>query len=525
MLRFSLATALILSSALAFAATSGAVAKTGVKTPIQTDSAGPTTDSARKASAGPKSKAAPRVLIIPIEEQVDFGLKAFLERALEEAKADSPDVILFKVNTYGGELHSAFDIVDLLMGVKDSTYAYVEQKAISAGALISLAANRIAMGNGTTIGDCAPITQSQEGIVMLGEKIQSPLRAKFRTLAERNGYPSLLTEAMVTADIGVVAALPADSAEAAKAKRKTGTPYTYYTAKQWEDLAEKEKKRFKSHKNAVGQGQLATFTDRESQEYGLSQGSYESIDAFIASKGWKKIGEKRTTWSENMVRTIGTFAPILMLLGFGALYLEFKTPGLSVFGLLGLLCLGIVFGSKYAVGLANHTELLLLLAGAALFLAEIYLFPGTFIAGSIGLVFMMIALILSLQDYTLPDPDMPWELADMVQNITLTVGMAGLALLVPLFAIRFILPRLPEKSGVVQAATLAEARVVAPETRAVSVGFAGVTRTALRPTGKAAFGDHTYEVSSRGEFIEAGAAVEVVRIEGNKVVVRPKESA
>ncbi|MEO6095318.1 MAG: hypothetical protein ABIW76_06465, partial [Fibrobacteria bacterium] len=146
-------------------------------------------------------------IVIPIEEQVDFGLHAFLKRAVAEALAKKPDAIVFKVNTYGGELQSAFEIVDLLMGVsKCSTYAYVEQKAISAGALISLSCNRIAMGNGTTIGDCAPITQGSDGIVMLGEKIQSPLRAKFRTLAEKNGYPGFLAQAMVTADIGVVVA-------------------------------------------------------------------------------------------------------------------------------------------------------------------------------------------------------------------------------------------------------------------------------------------------------------------------------
>ena len=76
----------------------------------------------------------------------------------------------------------------------------------------------------------------------------------------------------------------------------------------------------------------------------------------------------------------------------------------------------------------------------------------------------------------------------------------------------------------VQAATLADAKVVAPETQAVSIGFAGVTRTALRPTGKAVFGEKVLEVSSRGEFVEAGRPVEVVRIDGNKVVVRSLEA-
>jgi membrane-bound serine protease (ClpP class) len=465
--------------------------------------------------------------VIPVEDQVDFGLKAYLERAVKEALAQKPDVILFKVNTYGGELQSAFDIVDLMMGITEcSTYAYVEQKAISAGALISLANNRIAMGEGTTIGDCAPITQGQEGIVMLGEKIQSPLRAKFRTLAERNGYPTLPLEAMVTADIGVVGAMPADSLAAVRADSLTGTPYTFFTAKQWEGMDDERKsERFKSHKVVAAEGQLLTLTDREAEEYGISQGSYESIEAFIESKGWTRIGDSATTWSEDLVRLIGTFAPLLMLIGFGALYLEFKTPGLSIFGLLGLICLGIVFGSKYAVGLANHTELLLLLAGVALFLLEIYVIPGTFIAGGLGLVLMVIALALSLQEYTLPDPEFPWQARQLVESLSLVVGMAALALFIPLIAIRYVLPNLHGRASVVAHATLADSRATAAETLVLAVGQAGTTKTALRPTGKAVFGEHTYEVSSRGEYIDAGKPVEVARIEGNKIVVRPREAA
>lgn len=466
------------------------------------------------------------VIVIPVEEQVDFGLKAFLERAVKEALAQKPDIILFKVNTYGGELQSAFDIVDIMTGITQcSTYVYVEQKAISAGALISLANNRIAMGKGTTIGDCAPITQGQEGIVMLGEKIQSPLRAKFRTLAERNGYPALITEAMVTADIGVVGALPADTAEAAAARKKTGTPYTFFTARQWENLDKDEKKAFKSHKVVVHEGQLLTFTDQEAKEFGISQGSYESLEDFLAEKGWRKLDELATTWSENMVRAIGTFAPLLMLIGFGALYMEFKTPGLSVFGAIGLLCLGIVFGSKYAVGLADYTELLLLLAGMALFLIEIYVIPGTFIAGGLGLVLMMVALALSLQEFTVPDPELPWQLPNLLENLSLTVGMAALALLIPLVVIRYLLPNLHGKAAVVSTATLAGARDYTAEDRGVSVGWQGVTRTPLRPMGKAVFGGQTLEVSSRGEFIDAGKPVEVCRIEGNRVLVRAKEEA
>jgi membrane-bound serine protease (ClpP class) len=297
----------------------------------------------------------------------------------------------------------------------------------------------------------------------------------------------------------------------------------YMTFKQWEMLSEKEKNTFAGHKILVPEGQLLTMTDREAKEYGFSQGSYASLDDFLKAKGWRKIGEMQTTWSENMVRVIGSFAPILMLIGFGALYMEFKTPGLSIFGAIGIVCLGIVFGSKYAVGLANYTELILLLAGFALFLAEIYLFPGTFIAGTLGIFLMIAALTLSLQDFTLPDPEMPWEFKSLIDNLSLTLGMAVLAVFIPLLAIRYLLPYLPAGARVISDATLADARAVVPETRRMQVGFAGLTKTPLRPTGKAVFGDQTLEVTSQGEFIGAGVPVEVSRIQGNTITVRPRE--
>jgi membrane-bound serine protease (ClpP class) len=483
---------------------------------------GPDTGKAASAQAAPGK----RIIIIPIEEQVDFGLHAFLQRAVKQALEKKPDALVFKVNTYGGELQAAFDIVDLLTGiVQCSTYVYVEQKAISAGALISLAANRIAMGNSTTIGDCAPITQGQDGIVMLGEKIQSPLRAKFRTLAERNGYPSLLAQAMVTADLGVVAAVPASPEKTEKAKGMPGAGREFLTAKQWESLGEKGRAAYKSHQIIVPEGQLLTLTDREASDLGFSLGSFASLDAFLKAKGMVKAGEEAETWSERLVRVIGKFAPILMMIGFGALYLEFKTPGLSVFGMIGAICLLIVFGSKYAVGLANHTELLLLIAGFALIAVELYLLPGTLIAGGLGLALILIALTLSLQSFTVPDPSMPWEWKSLVDNLLATFGTALAALLIPLLAAKYVLPHLPKGARVISEETLAGARAAAPAAARLAPGAQGVAKTPLRPSGKALFGAETVEVSSRGEFIEAGMPLEVSRIDGNRIVVRASAHA
>jgi membrane-bound serine protease (ClpP class) len=331
-----------------------------------------------------------------------------------------------------------------------------------------------------------------------------------------------LAQAMVTADLGVVAAVPAQAAKAgARAAGAGGREFL--TAKQWESLGEKGRAAYASHKIIVPEGQLLTLTDREASDLGFSLGSFESLDAFLKAKGMTKIGEVAETWSEGLVRVIGKFAPILMLIGFGALYLEFKTPGLSVFGVIGAICLLIVFGSKYAVGLANHTELLLLIAGFALIAVEIYLMPGTLIAGGLGLALILIALTLSLQSFTLPDPSMPWEWKSLLDNLLATFGTALAALLIPFLGAKYVLPRLPRGARVISEATLAGARATAPATARVAPGTPGVAKTPLRPTGKALFGNETLEVSSRGEFIDAGRPVEVSRIDGNLIVVRAAE--
>ncbi len=462
-------------------------------------------------TASSAEKAQPKkVSIISIEEQVDAGLYYFLKRAVNEALEEKPDIIIFKVNTFGGELHSAFEIVELILSISEATtYAYVHQKAISAGALISLANNNIVMENGTTIGDCAPITQTQEGIKVMGEKIQSPLRAKFRALAEKNGYPSLLSQAMVTMEMEVIAAYPKDDSQ----------KMLYYTARQWEGLSKEEKSSYNRHKIVVEKGELLTMTDKEAYEYGFSQGSFSSLDDFIKSRNWQVLSEHETSWSENMVRTLGKFAPILMLLGFGCLYMELKTPGFGIFGISGIVLLSIVFGSKYLVGLADHTELLLLIIGSILFLVEIFIFPGTLFFGVTGVFFMIVSLILSMQGFTIPDPKFPWEMQTLLNNTALTLGMALLAIVVPFLGIKYIIPHMPRKMSVIPDTTLKNAKVTTIESK-LRPGMEGVSKTWLRPYGKAVFNNKLYEVQAISNFIEADRKVEVVSVSGNKSTVK-----
>jgi len=185
---------------------------------------------------------------------------------------------------------------------------------------------------------------------MLGEKFQSPIRAKSRAPSKRNGYPVKLAEAMVSPDTGV----------------------------------------------------------------------YEVI----------RIEQN---WSETMVRFIGSIAPILMMIGLAALYMEMKAPGFGVPGIIGIICLAIVFLNQYMVGLADYTELLVIGFGLVLMGIEVFVLPGFGVAGFAGIVCLAVGLILSLQGFVLPDPSIPWQLDILVNNVSQVVGALIVSFLVGLF--------------------------------------------------------------------------------------------
>jgi len=214
------------------------------------------------------------VVIIPVSGEVGPAMAAFIERALKENGRQHPNALfLLEMDTFGGRVDSAFQIVDTLLSVSErKTIAYVKKKAISAGALIALACNELVMKHSTTIGDCAPIMFSNEGPKMLGEKFQSPLRAKFRTLAKRNGYPQVLAEAMVSSDMTVFRIETDDD------------KVVYMDSVAYDDLSEEERKKTRSKKTVVGKGKLLTMDDQEAIEYSFSKMSVGSVEEMLKKK-------------------------------------------------------------------------------------------------------------------------------------------------------------------------------------------------------------------------------------------------
>jgi membrane-bound serine protease (ClpP class) len=455
------------------------------------------------------------VYIIPVSGTVDPGMAAYMERALSREEAPEEDVLyILEIDTFGGRVDAALNIVDTLLDVpQGKTIAYVSGKAISAGALIALASSRLVMKHHTTIGDCAPITYSSEGPQILGEKFQSPLRAKFRALALRNGYPETLAEAMVTAEMEVYEVI-------INGEKK------YLEKKEFEDLSEKQKKNITSKKTVVAEGQLLTMNDTEAHQLGFSQMSVSDIDELLRKMDLENaiVIRMEETWSESLVRFIGHIAPILMLLGLAALYTEIQAPGFGVPGILGILLLALVFLNQYLVGLAHHTEFLIIALGIVFLGVEVFVLPGFGIAGIAGIACVIVGLILSLQGFVLPDPSLPWEKELFVKNISKVLGSFIGAFLLGIFMLKYLFPKFSKTSeGPYLMTTLEGVRADSEQTVRVKIGDSGVALTFLRPSGKAQINEDVFDVITEGSFLEKGTPVFISRIKGNTIIVSARK--
>ena len=459
-----------------------------------------------------------KVAVIPITGDIDYGLQKSLERRLDSALEQGAGVIIFEMDSYGGGLDPGAEMGDMILaaGSKARTVAYVDKKAISAGALISLSCQQIIMRHGTTLGDCEAIMISPQSQTMepAPEKVQTFVRVLMRKYAKSNGYPSALCEKMVDLDMEVYQCKFADGS------------VRYLSGQEVDELKADEKSGLEK-KLILGKGKLLTMTDEEAHAYSISRASVSGLDdaiALVAAPGAQRITAE-VNWSEEMVRFLNSTAvsSLLMIIGTIAIYICFKTPGFGAPELVAIVCFGILFLSKYMVGLATVADILMFVAGIGLIGVEIFVWPGLGVLGFLGAICIILSLVLAFQNFAIPNPKYEWQLTILVHNLIRVFGSLVTATLLFMVIVRF-LPKTPFLKKLVLATQQSHAGgyvVVSAEQQGL-VGKGGQSMSMLRPSGSAEIGGETYPVIADGEFIEPGTPIVVVEVNGNRIVVRKK---
>jgi membrane-bound serine protease (ClpP class) len=412
---------------------------------------------------------------VPVTGVIELGLAPFIERSLAEARAANAAAVILDIDTPGGRVDAAQRIVKALQDAEIPTYALVNPHAFSAGAMIALATDRVYMRPGSVIGAATPVTGEGQ---TAPEKIVSAMRAEMRSLAERRGLDPRIAEAMVDESIAV--------------------------------------------EGVVEAGKLLTLTAVEAERIGYA----EMVDDFrgllvVLDLEAERVVDTRPNWAEGVVRFITNplVAPFLLSLGFLGLIIEIKTPTFGLAGIAGATALALFFGGHYLVGLAGWEELILLSVGLVLLAIEVFVVPGFGVFGILGIGGILASIYLSmigsmstLVDYT---------------NAAMVLSASMLIVLVSGWAIMRTLPknmRLYRSGILLGEVTGRDTGYLSATVRGELVGRRGVAVTDLRPAGVGRFDGERIDIVAEEGWLTAGTAIEIVRAEGYRHVVRSADS-
>lgn len=423
------------------------------------------------ADASAQSK---RVYVIEITGEVDLGMTPYVRRILDEAIDQKAAAVLLHVNTFGGRVDVAAEIKDALIDSPIPVIAFIDKRAISAGAFIALAAGKIVMAPGGTIGAATPVYGTGE---KASEKVVSFMRSEMRSTAERNKRDPKIAEAMVDESLSL-----------------------------GDSTIKKE-------------GQLLTLTTTEATKVGYCDGVASTKEEAIAKAGYAgaEIVENDYAWSESLIRflSLPVMNSLLIMLGLGGIFYTVKTGHFSSITGVGIMALTLFFGAQYMTDMASFIEVLLFVAGVVLILLEVFVVPGFGVTGISGAVLLVGSLFMSLvNNFELLTVD-----SMAIPLYTLAASFVGLVILIGL-----MVKYLPHSSAfnrfVLTAAQPASAGFVSAPDYQDLLGYDGAAVTTLRPAGVAQLGGDRFDVITDGEFIQAGESVKVVRVEGRKIIVR-----
>ncbi len=506
--------------------------------PIESSSPEATPDSDSAGTEEEIEKPVSKVFIINIHDEIDEVQLESVIRRVEVARQGGADLLVFDMDTPGGELYAAFEIGEFILRIDDiPTVAYVSEMAISAGALIALACDDLVMAPGTTIGDCEPIYPSAGGITTAPEKIQTVIRAKFRAFSQENGYPVLLSQAMVTKELEVVEIRDIETGEVRMANRdKLGSnisPRSSMSGKEDGERVRVLPPNLEILRVVVEEGELLTMTDSEALTLGFSRATVKSVEEAISLYSAAGIAPimLEFSWSETFARKLRAIKWIFFMLGLLGIFVEMKTPGFGLPGIASILFFGIFFMSSYVAGLAESWEILLFFVGLALIAVEIFFIPGFGVPGIVGVVFVITGLFLSavpLAPLPLPDDAAAYDFQiKMTKIFLLNFTLSVIVLVIFAYVLSRYLPRFPYLNRLILVPAGPEGHLhgqltATPRAAAqVSLGDVGESISPLRPSGRARFASGKVDVVTEGGFVPSGQAVRVVEIRGNRVVVGP----
>jgi membrane-bound serine protease (ClpP class) len=411
-----------------------------------------------------------------IDEEIAPPVWRKTKEAFQEANEIDADLILIHMNTYGGLLDAADSIRTKILKSEIPVYVFIDNNAASAGALISIACDRIYMVPGANIGAATVVDQTGKP---LPDKYQSYMRSMMRSTAEASGRDPQIAQAMVDPKIYV------------------------------EGISDT--------------GQVLTFTASEALKHGFCEGIAESqkevlklakIDNYVVVKQQFTAIDKIIHFLINPM-----VSGILIMMIMGGIYFELQTPGVGFPLAAAVLGALLYFAPLYLEGLAEHWEILLFLVGLILIALEIFVIPGFGVAGILGITLVVAGLTLS----------MVGNIGFNFSGVALTGVITSFFIVVSSMFFAFIISMYLGKKVLT---TTTFGHIALDSTQQASKGFTssdvsyrkmvgktGVAKTILRPAGKVIIDGDVYDATAEVAYIDKEEKIKVTGYQTSQLIV------
>lgn len=434
-----------------------------------------------------------KVYTFPINGDIMPAQQRLVSKCLTEAREQHADLVVIRMNTYGGLVNVADSIRTMILNYPTPIWVYIDNQAASAGALIALAADRIYMHPGGSIGAASVVDQNGQP---MPDKFQSFMRATMRATAESHGQ---VIERIENGD----------------------------TIRRWwrdPQTAEAMVGRTVADSTTVN---VLTFTASEAVKNHFSEGTAFSLEETLAQGGVETytLTEYRPTTLDRLLAWLmnPVVQGIFVMMIVGGIYFELQSPGIGFALVVAILGAVLYFAPLYLEGVAQNWELILFIIGLGLLAVEIFVLPGFGIAGVAGIVAVILGLSFAAIDNDLlrhlPTGEITvgWILQPiLVVIIATTAALIGGLLL----SKRFLTGTTPLQRKVVLTAEMApeQGYVSHPQVASELIGKTAEVAAVLRPSGRVIIDGIYYDaIAEEGQFIPRGKQVIITRFEGGVV--------
>jgi membrane-bound serine protease (ClpP class) len=469
------------------------------------------------------SARAGEIVHVRLEQELDRGMLPQLARAVRAARADKDSTLVIELDTPGGAIDLMWDLSKQIREAADGgvrTVAWVHRHADSAGVLLAISCERVYMSRDASIGSALPVTVGPGGLAPVSEdkdvreKVTSAMRGDFRAMAEKNGRPPALAEAMVDPEARVYQI------------RREGE-LVLVSGNEWDDLRGKPGTP-DLVATIAGPGQILNLSATRAVELRFADGVADTLEELAEKAGASSANalEVPRASSDDLVRWLDLFGPLLLIAGLVLAYIEMKIPGFGLPGILAIACFAVLLVGRYLAGLADVPHIVAIVLGIGLIAGELFIWPGSLWMGITGFVLFVGGLILSGLG-----PGLSFESAFDRQRLFSASGSFLIDAAISV-ALMLVLSRYLPHTPVLRRLVLVPGESGAgggamPESggrhgELARVGALGRALSPLRPVGKVALDADTsieFEARSSGALLESGARVRVVEVSSARLVV------